>query len=64
MRQQPAPEPQEIVRACARIRCGWSEAEHRFRAGLPRRPRRVVVQVVPVDSLPGIEDEEDLNRDV
>ena len=58
MRQQPAPEPHEVIRECELIRADWSESEHRFRAGLPRRPQVWEPPVVSVLDLPGIEDEE------
>jgi hypothetical protein len=32
--RRPDPSPEEIAAACAEIREGWSEAEHRIRAGL------------------------------
>jgi hypothetical protein len=32
--RQRDPSPEEIAEACAEIRKGWSEAEHRYRAGM------------------------------
>ncbi len=58
------PTPDEIEAACREIRMGWSEIEHRLRAGLPKEliDRRHEYHV-PVVSTRKLLDEADLEEE-